>query len=186
MLRPCDNPPPTWPAFERGFDLLATEWVAAYVKPRQEKALAWELLKRETPYFLPLVERVVTGGGRRRKSLLPLFPSYVFVGAGNDSARHTALKSERVISLIEPQGPAQLQFRNELAALEAALRSSPGAVELHPRLKVGTQARITAGPLRGFEGVVTSAGDKRKIWLAVSALGTGVTVEIHADFLALN
>jgi hypothetical protein len=38
--------------------------------------------------------------------------------------------------------------------------------------------------MKGVEGVVIDADRKRKVLLAVTALGAGITVEIHADLLA--
>ena len=50
-------------------------------------------------------------------------------------------------------------------------------------MTVGTRVAIKAGPLKGVEGVILNADNKRKIWLGVSALGVSVTVEIAADLI---
>lgn len=183
MLRLQDNPPQIWPPglFEAP-RAAGGRWIAAYCRPRQEKLLARELERKEVAYFLPLVVRQVSGGGRRRKNLLPLFPSYLFF-YGDDEARLKVLKTERIVRLVEPESAAQPQFDRELATIETALRLAPDSIELYPRLVQGTLAVITAGPLRGLEGVVIQAENRRKVWLGVSALGAGVTVEIHADLV---
>jgi hypothetical protein len=38
--------------------------------------------------------------------------------------------------------------------------------------------------MRDIEGIVLRAQNKRKLWLGVSVLGVGATVEIHADLVA--
>ena len=40
-------------------------WMVLYTKARQEKALARDLLRRQIPYYLPVVKRVSSHGGRR-------------------------------------------------------------------------------------------------------------------------
>jgi hypothetical protein len=37
--------------------------------------------------------------------------------------------------------------------------------------------------MSGVEGVVLQAGSKHKLWLGVSCLGVGATVEIHPDLV---
>jgi hypothetical protein len=157
-------------------------WTVAYCKPRQEKALGWDLCRRHVSYFLPMVLREKSSGGRRRRNLYPLFPSDLFF-AGDEVERLAVLTTERVVRLITIDDAEQSRFCREIAALEAALAHSPETLELYPRLVPGAPVRITAGPMKNVEGVVLDAHNKRKLWLGVSVLGVGATVEIHADLV---
>jgi len=181
MIQLQNNPPMAWPS-TRGVAKIADRWTVAYCKPRQEKALGWDLCRRGVNYFLPMVLRETSSGGRRRRNLYPLFPSYLFF-AGDDLDRLAVLKTERVVRLIEISDAEQKRFRSEIAALERALVSAPESLELYPRLVPGALVRITAGPMKDVEGVVLQAHNKRKLWLGVSVLGVGATVEIHADLV---
>jgi transcription antitermination factor NusG len=164
---------------------IGSPWSVAYGKPRQEKALAWDLCRKQITYFLPMVYREISSGGRRRRNLYPLFPSYLFF-VGGDTERLAVLKTERAVRLIEIKEPEQPQFRREISSLETVIRECPGTLELYPRLVPGALVRIKAGPLRNVEGVVLQADNKKKLWLGISALGVGATVEIHADLVDLN
>ena len=181
MIRLQDNPPMAWPGKSAITD-AATGWVVAYCKPRQEKALGWDLCRREVPYFLPMVVREKSSGGRRRRNLYPLFPSYLFF-AGEERERLAVLRTERVVRLIEISDPEQARFRREIASLETALDQYPESIELYPRLVPGAWVRITAGPMKDVEGIVLQSQNKRKLWLGVSVLGVGATIEIHADLV---
>jgi transcriptional antiterminator NusG len=181
MIPLQDNPPMAWPT-AGGVAKIATRWTVAYCKPRQEKALAWDLCRRDVNYFLPMVLRERSSGGRRRRNLYPLFPSYLFF-AGNEQDRLTVLRTERVVRLIEISDAEQARFRGEISALERALASAPESLELYPRLVPGALVRITAGPMKDVEGVILQSQNKRKLWLGVSVLGVGATVEIHADLV---
>jgi transcription antitermination factor NusG len=181
MIQLRDNPPMAWPS-ATGVAAAKGRWTVAYCKPRQEKALGWDLCRRGVSYFLPMVLRETSSGGRRRRNLYPLFPSYLFF-AGDEPDRLSVLKTDRVVRLIEISDAEQAQFRHEIASLETAVRSSPETIELYPRLVPGALVRITSGPMKDVEGVVLQAHNKRKLWLGVSVLGVGATVEIHADLV---
>src|SRR6185503_15865927 len=108
-------------------------WGAAYCRPRQEKALAWDLMRLQITYFLPMVLRETSSGGRRRRNMYPLFPSYVFF-AGDEQERLRLLKTERVVRLIDVAGAEQCQFRQEITALKTAIECCSDSIELYPRI----------------------------------------------------
>src|SRR5262245_27833929 len=84
MIKLSDNPPMLHPAVSSLRELTGQWWVA-HTRARNEKALAWEMARRDVGYFLPMIRRTIFSGGRRRRSLVPLFPSYVFL-SGDDQA----------------------------------------------------------------------------------------------------
>ena len=149
MLRLQDNPPMTSSPVAD----VAERWTVAYCKPRQEKALAWDLCRHDVRYFLPMILKQTSSGGRRRRNLYPLFASYLFF-AGDDASRTAVLRTERVVRLIEIKDAEQAQFRREIAALQAALVRSPESLELYPRLERGEWVRVKSGPMKDVEGVV--------------------------------
>ncbi|HEY2822191.1 MAG TPA: transcription termination/antitermination NusG family protein [Candidatus Acidoferrum sp.] len=184
MFSLAANPPMTWPATEP-LSQSPQAWTVAYCKPRQEKALGWDLCRRDVSYFLPMVMRQTSSGGRRRRNLYPLFPSYLFI-AGDESDRMSALRTDRIVKLIEVSETEQTRLRREISHLETAIRNQPESLELYPRLVPGTWVRIKAGPMKDVEGVVVEAHNKKKLLLGVSVLGVGATVEIHADLVESN
>lgn len=180
------NPPPTFSALTGDEALSVADWTrpwtVAHTMPRQEKALAWDLRQLGVTYFLPLVAREISSGGYRRRNLLPMFPSYVFF-SGTDDQRAAAFRTDRIVRCIYVPDAGQELLQRELASLETVLRTAPRSVELHKKITVGTHVAIKAGPLKGVEGVIINANNKRKIWLGVTALGVGVTIEIAADLV---
>jgi transcriptional antiterminator RfaH len=189
VLKFSDNPPISYsgPANEPrlSHEDWQRPWMAAYTKPRQEKSFARDLQERRITYFLPMVLRQTSSGGRRLRNLYPLFASYVFI-AGDADDRLSALRTERLVRIVDVEDSQQAQFCKELAALELALRVAPDSLELHPKITTGTRVVIKSGPMAGVEGEVIQAGDRRKLWLGVSTLGVGATVEIHADLVEVQ
>lgn len=185
MLRLADNPPMT--LLDAGpIADLDMPWTVIYCRPRQEKALAHELVERQVPYFLPMILREISSGGRRRRNLFPLFKSYLFF-AGEQRERTAVLKTNRVVSLVEIKPVEQDQFRREIASLEQGLRTAPEKLELHPGIANGAWVRVVAGPMAGVEGVVLEADDLAgkcaRLLLGITIMGCGATVEIHPDLV---
>jgi transcriptional antiterminator RfaH len=185
MIQPNENPALTYSA-EGGERLSPADWqqpwYVAYTRPRQEKSLARDLRERGVTYFCPMVMRVTSSGGRRRRNMYPLFPSYLFF-AGDESARQSCHRTERVVQIIQPLPAQQPKLQTELRALATALQAAPDKVELYRHLQPGAHIRIKAGPMRGVEGTVVDCGRSCKLQLAVSLLGVGALVEIHADLV---
>jgi len=77
MLKLSENPAILTPDVQSLAELTGTWW-AAYTKPRFEKAFAWDLFSHGIGYFLPMREKIIFSGGRKRQMMAPLFTSYVF------------------------------------------------------------------------------------------------------------
>jgi len=179
MLRTSENPAILTPGIVSVAELGGTWWLA-YTKPRFEKAFAWDMIRQGIGYFLPMRERVVFSGGRKRRVMLPLFSSYVFF-CGTERDRYVALTTNRLSYTSEIAD--QETLIKELVRIEKALTSKL-AVDSYPQLPEGAQCRITAGPMLGCEGVIMEKVDtKARMILEVTVLGQGVIVEIDADLL---
>jgi transcription antitermination factor NusG len=179
MLKLTDNPSILTPHVSSLVELTGTWWVAR-TKSRYEKSFAWDLLSHGIGYFLPMREKIIFSGGRKRKVMMPLFPLYVFF-CGNESDRYTALTTNRITQTIEVTD--QQSLIEELAAIEKALLSK-AVIDEYPQLPTGSNCRIKSGPMMGIEGVVVERNnEKSKMVLGVSILGQGALIEIHADLL---
>src|SRR5258708_2762918 len=76
-------------------------WWCLHTKPRQEKATARDLRAQKVPYYLPqVVYEDRTPQGRKTRSIIPLFTSYLFL-YGDDRDRLQALKGNRLVRVID-------------------------------------------------------------------------------------
>ena len=118
MLKLSENPPIIWPEEVSIADFEGNWWVA-HTKSRNEKALAWQLVNSHVPYFLPMHWKVSKSRGRTIRSLLPLFPGYLFFCGGEDQ-RLDVLKTNRAAGLIPVED--QKQLVRELLPIETMLK----------------------------------------------------------------
>jgi transcriptional antiterminator RfaH len=178
MLKAAENPPIRTPSVLSVADLTGDWWVA-HTKARNEKAFCWDLHERDVPYFIPMVEKTTFSGGRKRRGMMPLFTSYVFF-CGDATHRYTALATNRLCQVIPVNN--RRQFVDELTSVERAIESKI-ELDLHPFAAVGKRCRVTAGPLEGIEGIVLQRDGATRLFLQVSILGKGSSLEISPDLL---
>jgi transcription antitermination factor NusG len=178
MLGLSENPP-ILPPTCKSLAAMEGQWWIGHTKSRCEKAFAWDLLRRGVNFFLPMVERVTISSGKKRKGMVPVFPSYVFF-CGNEEARYTALTTDRLCQVIKVVEREQLVV--ELTALERAVTAG-APLDFYPQFEVGRRCRVKAGAFRGLEGVVLEKHAKGRLLLFVSILRQGASLEIDADLL---
>jgi transcription antitermination factor NusG len=156
-------------------------WWVAHTKPRAEKALSRDLGRLGIVQYLPLLQRTSRAqrSGRVSRSIVPVFPGYLFFHA-SDTARRKALVTDRIVSTLEVAD--QQRLVRELRGIHAVL-AGDAPFELAPRLERGDWARVTAGPLAGVEGVVLGPRGRLRLALNVEMLAQSVIVEIDRDLL---
>ncbi len=178
MLKVSENPPILWPEHQSIADFEGSWWVA-HTKSRNEKVLASQLVQQQVPYFLPMHWKVAKKRGRTLRSLLPLFPGYLFF-CGGDDERLKVLKTNRTANILPVQD--QQRLIEELLPIETVLKLGQRVLP-HDYLQVGQRCRVTAGPLMGTEGIVEQTPNQTRLILQVDMLGQAASVEIAADMI---
>lgn len=163
---------------EQGISDSERLWWVIYTKSRQEKALARDLLAKQVSFYLPQVKKDLLIRRRPFRTLVPVFPGYLFLFGSSDE-RVESLRTNRISRILPviEQGELQRNLR-QLADLIAV--GAPLSVE--QRLCAGRKARIRNGPLAGFEGTIIQRRGKDRLLIAVNFLQQGVSIEIN-DFL---
>jgi transcription antitermination factor NusG len=179
MLSLSENPPILAGPMARTVLDLQGRWWIGHTKSRFEKTLAHKLLQQQVGYFLPLLPRVTVAGGKKRRSLIPMFPSYVFF-CGTPEDRVTALSTKCLCRVLEV--PEQETFVRELVAIERAMAHA-SELEPYPFAAVGRRCRVIGGSFEGVEGIVVAHKKRARIVLQVSMLRCGASLEVDADLL---
>lgn len=170
MKRVSENPPPRYP--QRSIHEAQAPWWIAKVKPRQEKALAFDLIRKEIEYYCPMYTKVTRrrDNFKPRKSVLPLFPGYLSFCAppGHERQVYT---TDRVVNLVEVRH--QKHFMSELEQIYYTLDLG---MPLEPfvnidELSPGMFVEVQSGPLRKIRGTVSRIQGTHKLILSVEGLG---------------
>jgi len=180
VLKVSENPPIIWPE-EKGVCEFPGRWWVAHTKSRNEKALAHDLIKHNTPYFLPMIWKVLHYKKRKLKSLLPLFSGYLFF-CGDENNRLAALRTNRIANIIEVED--QEKLLQELLQIEKAINSGV-SLQPHKYIKKGQHCRVTAGPLANLAGIVVETKGSARLVLQIDMLGQAASVEIDTDTIEI-
>ncbi len=152
------------------------KWWCLHTKPRQEKAAARDLRAIKVPYYLPQVlHEAHTPQGRKIRSIIPLFTSYLFL-LGDERERVLSMKGNRLVRVIEVLNQDALD--HDLRQIHQLLASGL-AVLPELTVPVGARVRILSGPLTGMEGKVTKRGKRDQFVAVVHFLGSGATVDLE-------
>jgi transcription antitermination factor NusG len=156
-------------------------WYVAHTRSRHEKILSTELGRLGIFNYLPLTLSATRSPttGRVSRSLVPVFPGYVFF-KGTEEQRYLALTTNRVANVLAVANQEQLVA--ELLQVQRLLDNADEFLVAR-RLRVGEWARIIAGPLRGLEGVITRHAGRLRLAMNVTILGQSVSVEVEHDLV---
>jgi transcriptional antiterminator RfaH len=173
---PDCNPPNLWDENEPLPADGEVCWWCLHTKPRQEKAVARELLKEGITYYLPQVTHESrTPQGRKIRSVVPLFAGYMFM-KGDRNDRLVALRAHRLVGVLEVAD--QEDLARDLRQIHTMLKSGMPVTEERV-VPVGATVRIETGPLTGMVGKVIRRGKKDQFLAVVRFLGRGATVDLR-------
>jgi transcription antitermination factor NusG len=157
-------------------------WWVVHTRPRQEKALARQLVEHQVAFYLPVIARRLRLKGRNLTSHIPLFPGYVFLLANADQ-RVTALSTQRVVHTL-PVVDQQLLWR-DLRQIHRLIASG-APVTPEDRLAPGSAVEITGGPLAGLKGKILRTASGRRFVVEVDFIQRGASVLLDDHCLAAD
>jgi transcription antitermination factor NusG len=156
-------------------------WYAVYTVPQNEKAVVKHLGLRNVESFLPTYEAVRVWRNRQRvKTILPLFPTYLFVHITNRE-KVRVLRSPGVLHIV---GNGRQYVPIEDAEIEF-LRSGFHGKQLEPysELVVGEKVRVKTGVMQGVEGTLVRKSNSLRFVLTLNLINQRAAVEVDADAL---
>lgn len=155
------------------------KWFAVFTAPQNEKAALRHLQMRSVESFLPTYESVrIWKNRQRKKCVLPLFPSYLFVHI-ESGERGKVLQVPGVLHIV---GNGKHSVALDDAQVEF-LRSGFKGKNLEPYTEfvVGEKVRIEAGVMQGVEGVLVRRSNQLRFVISVKLINQYAAVEVDAD-----
>jgi transcription antitermination factor NusG len=162
------------------------QWYAIWTKSHSEQLVADQLLAKGLDIFLPKITIWSRSGGVRHAIRIPMFAGYLFVEADVDKNVYLdVIKARGVVRMLGERWDALCPIaRPEIEALQQVVNSGL-AVTPHSYLREGQRVRVTAGPLKGVDGVlVENKSEKGILVLSVELLQRSVAVQIDCTWVA--
>ncbi|HVP53513.1 MAG TPA: UpxY family transcription antiterminator [Candidatus Eisenbacteria bacterium] len=151
--------------------------MAAYTKARHETMVARQLEAKAVAHLLPTYVRESQWSDRVKRSMAPLFPSYVFVQV-SDEERVRVLQTGGVVNIVSVAGKPAPLYEEEVAMLRACVER-PHKFEPHPFLRLGQKVRVKKGPFAGWEGILTHKKNGARLVMSVEQIMRSVSVDLN-------
>jgi transcriptional antiterminator NusG len=164
-----------------GKGFLLPRWYALYTRSRFEKKMLGELTDRRIEVFLPMREVLSRWKDRKKRIWMPLFPGYIFVNhVDTPENRLRVLNIPGAVRFVGFEGHADPVPEEQIQSVRRFLESSI-AIDPYPYMKAGTRVEVTAGPLKGIQGILVKKRGRFRFVLQVDLIRQAVSVEIDAS-----
>ena len=151
-------------------------WYALYTKPRNEQKVAQKLQALGIIAYCPLVLISKQWSDRKKKVLVPLLPSYVFVQI-EEQNRKDVFQVGGVVQYVFWLGKPAIIKPNEIEALKQQLDSSIPVVHFEMTTwRSNETIQITEGVFKGQDAIVDKISTN-KVRLLLKSLNMYITIE---------
>jgi transcription antitermination factor NusG len=176
--------PPRLPGFlsDQTADRAAERhWFAVFTVPQNEKSVVRHLGLREIESFLPAYETVRVWKNRQRvKTILPLFPTYLFVHI-NLRERVRVLESPGVLQIVGNGRESVPVADADIETLRASVTAR--LVEPYRALVVGEKVRVKSGILQGVQGTLVRRSGGDRFVLSFETINQHAAIQVSAEDL---
>ena len=161
---------------------MERKWFVFYTKSRQEKKVDELLQRRGYESFLPLHSQLRQWSDRKKKVLVPLFNSYIFVNVFEHDVANVVQLPGIAWSIRHNGKPATLQA-NELVMIKRFIETGwlVDAEAYQEEIQLGEQVKVIDGPLKGTIGRLTHLANSSRLGVLLESIGQVITVEIDRN-----
>lgn len=159
-------------------------WYVVQTKPRAEEKAVSFLGQRAITTFLPrlLVQR--HQGSRRRQTLEPLFPGYLFARFQPEPECIDRIRWTPGVRRLLGDEQAPIPVPEEVVTFLRDREGARGFIQPGPRFSPGTRVRVTGGPLGHLEGIIERAASRAdRVCVLLELLHRQVSVEVDTAAL---
>lgn len=159
------------------------QWYVIYTKPRQEKFASRHLEQKGLSSFLPMIREPWK---TKRKTIEPLFPSYLFV--------HILFPEEYYLAVWTPGTKRFVSFGEEPTPIDDRMvdflmekAGKTGIIEARSTLKPGDEITISSGPFEGLAGIIETPPDRNgRVRVLMNLLRQQAPVKMPAYWIKGN
>ena len=158
------------------------QWCAVYTKPHNEGFAEINLRLRGIDTFFPKL--FLPKSAKRKKRIVSLFPSYLFVRLKLLSEEHSSVSwCPGVKRLLSFNGTPAI-VEESLVAFLMRQAGPDGTISARSNLKAGQQVSIDGGPFDGLVGIIQEPPNaKGRVKVLLEFLKRPTKVEVPVQFI---
>ena len=151
-------------------------WYVVYTKPKWEKKVAEQLKNKGITCYCPLITQVRQWSDRKKKVIVPLFNSYVFVQLP-DSERNAVFQSVGVVRYLFWLGKPAVVRDEEITIIKKWMDLSEGNEVSVLSFKVGDAIQLDSGPFSTQKATVQEVTNTHYV-MVLESLGCVLKIKI--------
>jgi len=152
-------------------------WYAFYTRPRHEKKVESQLREKHITCYLPMRKVLRQWSDRKKWVEEPLFRGYIFVH-GDETLRYRAVQTRGVVRAVMFRGKLAVVRDEEIEMIQRILRDFEDA-EAVPRIHVGDEVEVKAGPLIGLRGRLEFFQSNHRLVIDVPSIQQAIRVTVN-------
>ena len=161
------------------------DWFVFYTKARWEKKVSDYLIRFGYEPFLPLVTEVHQWSDRKKKVVVPLFRSYIFVNSTEDKIPDI-LKIPGISWAIKVEGKPAVLSGQDKEKLDRVLQTGYTLEEhLGEEVTIGDKVEIIEGPLSGLNAEVLKS-DKNSVLVRINSIDKNIRLFVPPELIKKN
>jgi transcription elongation factor/antiterminator RfaH len=158
---------------------LFPQWYAVQTRPRHEKKVAAELVRKGIENYLPLLGQIHHWSDRRKKVEVPLFPGYAFVHAAlSPETRISILRVWGVLNLVGSQNLGTPIPDKQIESIRMLMAQNLQAAP-YPFLRSGQRVVVRSGALAGLEGIFLGTEGSKRLVISIESIQQSVVLKIE-------
>ncbi len=155
-------------------------WYALYVNSRAEKKTAERLEKRGHEVYVPLTETIRQWSDRKKKVMVTILPSYVFIKTVFEKCRDEILQEPGVNMFVYDLGKPAVIKESEIEAMKSFLSEHSNVSGRKLQRNIGDHARVVVGALKDKQGTIVRV-TKKSVYLQIESIGFELVAEVNPD-----
>ena len=157
-------------------------WYLIYTKPSQEDIAKLNLEQQGYETYLPKVQGLKRKGGRSIKTVLPMFPRYLFIYLDNQIDDWGPIRSTIGVSNLVRFGMDAARVPEQLINEIRNRENDDGVVDLPKKeFAKGQAVRIMTGPFEGYEAIFSNKQAKNRVLVLLKVAEQFVNLKLDTD-----
>jgi transcription antitermination factor NusG len=161
------------------------KWYVIHTKPKNEKKVFEQIVKKEIEVYLPLVQTIRYWSDRKKKLLIPLFPGYVFVNTNEEERKKAISNTYGAMRYVMYQRRPAIISDFEIKNIKLSLQA-PEKIKIEEKqMTEGDLVEITEGIFRGLTGYISEIRGHYKLIVNIIELNSTFSVQLSSSDVRL-
>lgn len=147
-------------------------------KPRNEIKVVGQIEKKQIETYFPRVPEIRIWSDRKKKVLVPLFSSYIFVYADEEDRQRAIRETVGAMGYVMYRKRPAIVSEREIESIKISLIEPERVKVEQTKITEGDIVEIKNGPFKGLVGFILQVRGNYKILVNIVEIGFSLSIEL--------